>query len=73
VVIEVSDTGTGMDEKELQRLFEPFFTTKSCGTGLGLASVYRIVEAHAGRISVRSMKGQGTVFTLVFPGGGSAG
>lgn len=60
----VSDQGEGMSEEVLQHLYEPFFTTKSKGTGLGLATVYKIVEAHQGEIKVQSKPGQGTRFEI---------
>jgi signal transduction histidine kinase len=65
--IEVSDTGTGMDEASLAQLFTPFFTTRREGTGLGLVSCKRIVESHGGRIDVRSRRGKGTTFELLLP------
>ena len=68
VKIILADTGCGMDDEQVKRLFEPFFTTKTGGTGLGLATVYRIIEAHGGKIEVTSIKGTGTVFTIVLPG-----
>lgn len=65
--IVVRDSGEGIDAKDLNRVFEPFFTTKTYGTGLGLATVYRIVEAHGGNIRVDSENGKGTVFTVMLP------
>lgn len=69
VLIEVSDSGTGMDEDTKRRLFEPFFTTKSIGkgTGLGLAMIYDLVTRHQGIITVRSEIGQGTTFRVLLP------
>jgi len=66
-VTAIRDTGDGIEEKDIGRVFEPFFTTKTFGTGLGLATVYRIVEAHGGDIRVESKKGKGTVFTVSLP------
>ena len=60
----VQDEGEGMSDEVLQHLYEPFFTTKDKGTGLGLATVYKIVEGHQGEIRVQSKVGQGTRFEI---------
>ncbi len=66
VVLEVEDTGRGMDEATLERCFEPFFSTKGSerGTGLGLATVYSVVVGAGGDVEVRSAPGEGTTFTV---------
>jgi two-component system, NtrC family, sensor kinase len=67
--IEVSDTGSGISQENVDRIFDPFFTTKGAkkGTGLGLSISYGIVQEHGGEISVTSVPGQGTRFQLDFP------
>ncbi|MFQ5900638.1 MAG: nitrogen regulation protein NR(II), partial [Thermodesulfobacteriota bacterium] len=65
--ITIVDTGSGIDEKDIDRIFDPFFTTRESGTGLGLAVVYRIVEGHGGTIDVKSKKGEGTTLRIRLP------
>jgi two-component system cell cycle sensor histidine kinase/response regulator CckA len=69
VVIEVSDTGTGIDPTMLERIWEPFFTTKEKdrGTGLGLSTVRGIIENHHGLIEIDSALGRGTTFRIHLP------
>lgn len=67
VVVEVSDTGTGLAPEECSRLFTPYYTTKEHGTGLGLAIVQAIVSDHGARISVSSRPKMGTTFRMEFP------
>ena len=64
-IIEISDTGVGVPQGNIDRLFEPYFTTKPDGTGLGLAITYKIIEAHNGEIIMESEEGQGTILTIL--------
>lgn len=69
VLLEVADTGTGMDPQVLERIFEPFFTTKATGkgTGLGLSSLKAMVEEGGGQLSAESAPGRGSRFRIVLP------
>ena len=67
VLIEISDTGTGLTPEECSRLFTPYYTTKHQGTGLGLAIVQSVVSDHHGSVSVSSEAGHGTTFRIELP------
>ncbi|HDH02585.1 MAG TPA: HAMP domain-containing protein [Nitrospirae bacterium] len=68
VMIEVSDTGTGIPDNVAQKIFEPFFTTKKDrGTGLGLPISYRIIKKHGGKIEVKKRMDKGTTFKVILP------
>jgi signal transduction histidine kinase len=67
VALDLIDTGCGMDEKTAVHMFEAFFSTKDGGSGLGLPTARKIIEAHGGRIDVQSELHRGTQFTLEFP------
>lgn len=69
VRLEVIDSGRGMPRDALSHLFEPFYSTKTAGSGLGLPTVKRIVEAHGGRIECQSEPGRGTRMTVLLPVG----
>lgn len=68
VKLHVIDTGPGIASDKLERIFQPYFTTRAGGSGLGLPTARRLVEAHGGRLEVHSEPGAGTDFTIVLPG-----
>jgi two-component system NtrC family sensor kinase len=79
LMVEIADTGVGIPADHLPKIFEPFFTTKGPlngtripGTGLGLFTVYNIVQAHGGLVDVTSVPGEGTTVRLVFPSSAGA-
>lgn len=69
IIIEVRDTGSGIEAARIERIFEPYFTTKppSEGSGFGLPSVHRVISRHGGQIEVQSKVGDGTSFRLILP------
>lgn len=67
LIIEIGDTGVGISPEVQERIFEPFFTTKETGTGLGLFISQTIIAQHGGAISVSSVPGTGSVFTITLP------
>jgi signal transduction histidine kinase len=70
VVLSVSDTGAGFSTDARDRAFEPFFTTKARGTGLGLPTARRFVEAHGGTLELAERPGGGTIARATLPGAG---
>lgn len=67
VAVDLIDTGCGMDDNTLVKIFNPFYTRKEGGSGLGLPTAKRFIDAHGGTISVQSEPGLGTQFTIEFP------
>jgi len=67
IEIEIMDDGIGISQEDLAHIFDPYFTTKATGTGLGLANVHNIVDAHGGKVAVESQPGRGTTFTISLP------
>ena len=68
--IHVTDTGPGIAEEDQERIFHPYFTTRASGTGLGLPTARRIVEAHGGALEIHSEPGKGSDFAIVLPAPG---
>lgn len=68
MIIEVEDTGEGIPAELHEKIFRPFFSTRRQGSGLGLASAWKTIQAHGGDIAVRSTVGKGTIFRITLPG-----
>lgn len=66
-LINISDTGKGINDQDLKHIFSPFFTTKQKGNGLGLSETHKIIQAHFGNMEVHSKLGSGTSFTIFLP------
>jgi len=71
--VVISDTGTGIPEKQREHIFDIFYTTKSSGSGLGLPTAYKIIKAHKGEIVIDSREGKGTTVRIKLEQGGNAG
>ena len=67
VKISVADSGVGIAEQHLQKIFDPYFTTKQQGSGLGLATCYSIIKKHGGKITAKSILGEGSTFYISLP------
>ena len=67
VIVDITDTGVGMDQEALAKIFEPYFSTKATGTGLGLTIAKRNVELNGGTINVESERGVGTTVRMTIP------
>lgn len=66
IIIELEDSGKGIEEEALNKIFIPFFTTKQKGSGIGLSLSKQIMRRHKGNLQVKSKVGKGTVFKLIF-------
>jgi two-component system NtrC family sensor kinase len=66
--IEISDTGSGISEENINKIFKPFYTTKTEGTGLGMSIIKETIEKHNGKIKVKSKINEGTTFIITLPG-----
>jgi len=67
LIIEISDTGSGIDPNDLTHIFDPFFSKKDHGTGLGLSITFEIIKNHNGKIIAKSRLGEGTTFRIELP------
>jgi len=67
IVVSIADSGTGIGEKDKNRIYEPFFTTKSTGTGIGLTICRSIIESHGGVLQASANRPSGTIFEVVLP------
>jgi signal transduction histidine kinase len=67
ILLEIIDTGVGIKAEMKEKIFEPFFSTRSGGSGLGLPTAKRIIDAHDGKLTVESTPGHGTAFTINLP------
>ncbi len=67
ITITITDTGSGIPDKDFPHIFEPFYSTKENGTGLGLSIVYNIIREHRGDIRAESKDGRGTLFMIKLP------
>ena len=65
-IVSITDTGIGIESGNLHKIFEPYFTSKDKGTGIGLATVEKIISEHKGTIEVESIVGEGTTFFIKF-------
>ncbi len=67
ILLEILDTGIGIEDNHLNKVFDPYFTTKQSGSGLGLTTVYSIIKKHGGTIDIRSLVGRGTKISITLP------